>query len=78
MDRLHFCRMGHTITVRMPKDLAAWIEETSARTGLSQGEIVRQHLEHARGGDTRKFMRLAGIVRGGPTDLSTRKGYSKG
>ena len=68
--------MGQTITVRMPKELAAWLEETSARTGLSQGEIVRQHLEHARGADTRKFMRLAGLVRGA-RDLSTRKGFSK-
>jgi Ribbon-helix-helix protein, copG family len=68
--------MGQTITVRMPKELAAWLEETSARTGLSQGEIIRQQLEHARGGDTRKFMRLAGLVRGA-RDLSTRKGFSK-
>lgn len=67
--------MGQTITIRVPKDLAVWIEETSARTGLSQGEIVRQHLEHARGGDTRKFMRLAGLVRGA-RDLSMRKGFS--
>jgi hypothetical protein len=43
----------------------------------SQGDIVRQHLEHAHGGDTRKFMRLAGTVGGGPTDLSRRKGFSK-
>jgi len=68
--------MGQTITVRMPKELAAWLEETSARTGLSQGEIIRQHLQHARAGDARKFMRLAGLVRGA-RDLSTRKGFSK-
>jgi hypothetical protein len=76
MNRLHFCHMGQTITVRMRKELAAWLEETSARTGLSQGEIIRQHLEHARNGDTRKFMRLAGLVRGA-RDLSARKGFSK-
>jgi hypothetical protein len=69
--------MGQTITIRLPKELAAWIEATSARTGLSQGDIVRQHLEHARAGDTTKFMRLAGTVGRGPTDLSTRKGFSK-
>ncbi len=57
-----------------------WLEETSARVGLSKGQIVRQHLEHVRSGDhtTKKFMRLAGIVSGGPTNLSTRKGFSKG
>jgi hypothetical protein len=72
--------MSQTITIRVPKELAAWIEETSARAGLSQGQIVRQHLERARSGDhtSRKFMRLAGTVPGGPTDLSKRKGYSKG
>jgi len=71
--------MGHTLTIRLPKNLATWIENTSARTGISQGELVRQHLERARSQDTgsKKFMRLAGKIRGGTRDLSTRKGFSK-
>lgn len=71
--------MGQTITIRVPKELAAWLEDTSARAGLSQGQIVRQHLERARSGDhaSKKFMRLAGTVGGGPPNLSTRKGFSK-
>jgi hypothetical protein len=70
--------MGHTLTVRLPKNLAIWLEETSARTGIPQGQLVRQHLERARSKDTgsKKFMRFAGIIRG-PRDLSTRKGFSK-
>jgi hypothetical protein len=69
--------MGQTITFRPTKKLAAWIDEVSKRTGLSQGQIIRTQLEQARSGDARKFMRLAGIIRGGPRDLSTRKGFSK-
>jgi hypothetical protein len=71
--------MRQTLTIRLPKGLAAWIEDTSAQTGISQGQLVRQHLERARSHDTtsKKFMRLAGRVRGGPRDLSTRKGFSK-
>jgi Ribbon-helix-helix protein, copG family len=70
--------MGHTLTIRIDKDLAAWLEAEATRTGVSQGKIVRDQLErarHARG--TRRFMRLAGTV-DGPKDLSRRKGFSRG
>ena len=71
--------MGNTITIRVPKDLSAWLKEKSARTGISQGQIVREQLEQVRRGDkkTRNFMRLAGSIRGRPRDLSTRKGFAK-
>jgi hypothetical protein len=69
--------MSHTITIRLKKDLAVWLEETAAKTGVSQGEIVRQQLEKGRAARTAKaFMRLAGSVRGLPKDLSRRKGFS--
>jgi len=69
--------MGHTITVRLSKELAAWLEEVAARTGVSQGKIVRDQLDRARAAGPRKsFMRLAGSVRG-PRDLSSRKGFSR-
>jgi len=69
--------MGHTITVRVPKELAAWLEQTAARTGTSQGRIVREQLEKARKAKSGQgFMRLAGAVRGA-SDLSTRKGFSR-
>jgi hypothetical protein len=72
--------MSNTVTIRVPKSLAAWLREKSGRTGISQGQMVREQLERARAADkgTKKFMRLAGSIRGGPRDLSTRKGYSKG
>ncbi len=71
--------MSNTITIRVPKTLSAWLQEKSARTGMSQGQIVREQLERVRRGDkkTKNFMRLAGIIKNGPRDLSTRKGFSK-
>jgi predicted DNA-binding protein len=71
--------MSNTITIRVHKSLASWLQEKAARTGMSQGQIVREQLERVRRGDRKaqKFMRLAGIVRGKPRDLSTRKGFSR-
>ncbi len=70
--------MGHTITVRLNRDLAAWLERMSEKTGVSQGQIIRDQLEKAKeGASGQSFMRLAGAVRG-PKDLSARKGFSKG
>ena len=69
--------MSHTITVRLSKELAAWLEEVAAQTGVSQGKIVRDQLEKAKAtGPRRSFMRLAGSVRGS-RDLSSRKGFSR-
>ena len=69
--------MGQTLTVRLPKELAEWLERTAAGTGRSQGEIVREQLERARSAARgQAFLRLAGTVRG-PRDLSSRKGFSR-
>jgi len=68
--------MSQTLTIRLNKELSSWLEETASRTGMSQGQIVRNQLEKAKTAKTDKpFMRLAGIMRG-PKDLSQRKGYS--
>lgn len=69
--------MGHTLTIRIDKELAAWLEAEATRTGVSQGKIVRDQLERARNTrGTRRFLRLAGTV-DGPKDLSRRKGFSR-
>ena len=69
--------MGQTLTIRLTRDLSAWLEGVAAATGQSQGQIVRDQLEQAKaGGSGRPFMRLAGVVRG-PSDLSSRKGFSR-
>ena len=71
-------QVSHTLTVRLNKELAAWLEHAAAETGMSQGQIVRDQLEKARtAASARPFMRLAGAVRNGPRDLSRRKGFSK-
>jgi len=69
--------MGHTITVRLTEELAVWLETAAAKSGVSQGKLVRDQLEKGRtGSGAQAFMRLAGSARG-PKDLSTRKGFSR-
>ncbi|MBV9227351.1 MAG: CopG family transcriptional regulator [Acidobacteriaceae bacterium] len=67
--------MGNTITVRLPDDLAEWLNNTATKLGVSQGKIIRDQLEKARKTEDRPFMRLAGKVSAAP-DLSMRKGFS--
>ena len=70
--------MGHTITIRLDSDLATWLARESAKSGVSQGKIVRDQLEKAKAArSAQSFMRLAGVVRGGPRGVSTRKGFSR-
>lgn len=69
--------MSHTVTVRLDDDLADWLEETSRKTGLPAGKIIREQMERARNPAQRQgFLRLAGKING-PRDLSARKGFSK-
>jgi hypothetical protein len=69
--------MRQTITIRLSKDLAAWLEDTATKSGVSQGKLVRDQLEKARASNgAQTFMRLAGTMRG-PKDLSKRKGFSR-
>lgn len=69
--------MSQTITIRLSRELADWLAEAAARTGVPQGRIVREQLEKARAGaGERPYLRLAGAVRG-PRDLSRRKGFAR-
>lgn len=70
--------MSHTLSVRIENDVAEWLAEAARKSGLSQGQIVRDQLMKARENDaTRKpFMKLAGVKALEP-DLSTRKGFSR-
>jgi hypothetical protein len=69
--------MSHTLTVRLTEELAAWLEQTAAKTGVSQGKLVRDQLERVRAAaSSQAFMRLAGAVRG-PRNLSERKGFTR-
>lgn len=68
--------MSNTITVRLPADLAGWLEAASRKAGVPRGRIIRDQLELARRAEEQPFLRLAGTVEG-PRNLSTRKGFSK-
>lgn len=68
--------MSNTITVRLPEDLAKWLDRTARETGLPKGRVVREALEKARGSASRPFLRLAGAIVG-PGACSTRKGFSR-
>ena len=73
---LHFEQMGNAITVRLPEDLAEWLELAARKSGVPKGRIVREELERARSSAERPFLRWAGAV-ARPTDLSMRKGFSR-
>jgi predicted DNA-binding protein len=68
--------MSHTTTIRLTEELAEWLDEVVAKTGLSRSKIIRDQLEKARNRHSLSFMKLAGTVRG-PKDLSSRKGFSR-
>jgi predicted transcriptional regulator len=69
--------MSHTVTIRLTKELAIWLEQVAKRSGMPRGRIIREQLEKAReSGGEQAFMRLAGSVRGA-RDLSARKGFSR-
>ena len=74
---LHLCQMSHTLTIRLTEELVSWLKETSRRTGVPVGRLVRQQLENAKSEKgSRRFLHLAGAI-SGPSDLSSRKGFSK-
>ena len=74
---LHSSQMRNTFSVRLPEDLAEWLEKAAEKAKVSQGSIIREQLEIARASEDRPFLRLAGRISGDP-NLSTRKGFSKG
>ena len=68
--------MGHTLSIRLTAEQAAWLKATSRKTGVAQGKLVREQIDRARTSVEPSFMRLAGSI-SGPRDLSTRKGFSR-
>ncbi|HXP89111.1 MAG TPA: CopG family transcriptional regulator [Bryobacteraceae bacterium] len=68
--------MSNTLTVRLPEDLAEWLDQAARKSGISRGQIIRMELERARASSGKPFMRLAGIGEG-PPGLSMRKGFSR-
>jgi len=71
--------MGNTITVRLPQELIDRLRKKSRRTGLPVGRVVRQAVETSL--DTEEsnpLLEFAGLIKGGPREVSSRKGFSRG
>jgi predicted DNA-binding protein len=75
---LQYIHMSNTLTIRLPEELLERLREKSRRTGLPMGRVVRQSLEAALEPDVNQAWRkYAGILKDGPPNLSSRKGYSR-
>jgi predicted transcriptional regulator len=75
--------MSNTLTVRLPEDLFEQLRERARSTGLPVARIVRQSLETTLAKDqpasgNQAWRKFSGIIKGGPRDVSTRKGFSRG
>lgn len=70
--------MSETLTIRLPDDLAAWVEERARITGIAKSRLIREELERARSESLQpKMADFVGCIEGDP-DLSQRKGFSGG
>ena len=69
--------MSQRITIRLTKELAAWLDQAAKTSGIPRSRIIREHLDWALAkGREQRFMKLAGTVHG-PRGLSTRKGFAR-
>jgi hypothetical protein len=75
--------MSNTLTIRLPEELLERLREKSRITGLPAGRLVRLSLEATLSDekDEKKepvWKKYAGVIKGGPPDVSSRKGFSRG
>jgi hypothetical protein len=71
--------MTYRLTIRLPDELVVWLKEVSRRTGVPVSQLVREQVESAKSKEGKqRFMRHVGAIKGGPPDLSSRKGFSRG
>jgi predicted DNA-binding protein len=82
---LQYVTMSNTLTIRLPEELLERLREKARCTGLPMGRVVRESLETALSKDKNKnkdaqqaWRKYAGIIKGGPSDVSSRKGFSRG
>src|SRR5215472_15845537 len=55
---LQFSLMSHTFTIRLTDELVDWLKETSRRTGIPVGRLIREQLETAKAkGGKQPFLR---------------------
>jgi Ribbon-helix-helix protein, copG family len=75
--------MSTTLTIRLSDEVAERLREKSRRTGLPVGRVVRQFVETGLSQDSptkdnQPWRKYVGIIKGGPRDVSSRKGFSRG
>jgi predicted DNA-binding protein len=71
-------QMGNTLTIRLPKELLDRLRLVSRRAGLPVGRVVRRSLETTLADeDKNPLLQFAGVIKGGPRNLSSRKGFSR-
>lgn len=54
------CPVGHTVTIRLTKELTAWLERAWKRSGVPWGRVIRDQLEKARVSGVRPFVMKSG------------------
>jgi hypothetical protein len=74
--------MSNTLTLRLPEELLEQLRERARRTGLPMGQLVRHALETLFAEDrpvngNQAWRKYVGIIKGGPRNVSTRKGFSR-
>jgi len=70
--------MSRALNIRLTDELFQWLKNTSKLTGMPMSRIVRRHLEEAKSKQGKqRFVRHLGAIKGGPPDLSSRKGFSR-
>ncbi|HKT89344.1 MAG TPA: hypothetical protein VJQ59_12955 [Candidatus Sulfotelmatobacter sp.] len=69
--------MSNTLTIRLSEELLKWLREKSLKTGLPVGRVVRDSLENSRREESNPLLEYAGVIQGGPPDVSSRKGFSR-
>jgi predicted DNA-binding protein len=70
--------MSNTLTIRLPKELLERVRQVSRRTGLPMGRLIRESLETTLSEkEENPLLRFAGTIKGGPANLSSRKGFSR-
>lgn len=70
--------MSNTVTIRLPQELIDRLRQKSRRTGLPVGRVVRQAVENSLSREEKNpLLEFAGVIKGGPRDVSSRKGFSR-
>jgi predicted transcriptional regulator len=54
--------MADTLTIRLPRELAQWLDRAAAESGVPRGQLIRVALENSRVAQDRATLRLAGML----------------